>query len=69
MGLKRLNSPSYSKLNKNENVAPRILSGFMAPKLVLNESLLFSLSKTIFLVHGPIMFKTNEAFDRAFGWG
>jgi hypothetical protein len=32
-GLEGLNSHSYSKLNKKENLAPTIPFGFMAPKL------------------------------------
>jgi hypothetical protein len=39
--LEGLNSPSYSILNKKENLAPPFLSGFIAPKLalkVLNNS-------------------------------
>jgi hypothetical protein len=33
--LEGLNSPSYSILNKDGNLAPPILSGFIAPKLAL----------------------------------
>jgi hypothetical protein len=35
-----LNYPSYSKLNKKENLAPPILSGFVALKLVLKVKVL-----------------------------
>jgi hypothetical protein len=33
--LEGLNSPSYSILNKKNNLAPPIFSGFIAPKLAL----------------------------------
>jgi hypothetical protein len=36
-GLEGLNSPSYSILNNKGNLAPPILSGFIAPKLALIE--------------------------------